>query len=187
MAIQRGEQGIDPDGGGRIVGTFDVGRIPRRVVDDEVHVREQARHGHDVVGMVEHRIEVHEREALVGHEDLDAEVMGVLDRGKPDSRIRQGVALPRRAPGRVHLEPRNLAGGSGARHLVEGGAHGTHIRGDDVLDQESTGAAVGQPGQDLLGVHGVGERDRGHWKAPSSGRRSGSPPSVSLARNMSWR
>jgi hypothetical protein len=46
---------------------------------DELHVRERPGDGHDVVGEVVCRIEVDEWKALVGHEDFDAQVMGVLD------------------------------------------------------------------------------------------------------------
>jgi hypothetical protein len=161
MAVQSHKEGVDPEGGRIIVWALDVGWVPRCVVDDEVHVGELARHRHYVVGTVEGRIKVHERESLVGHEDLDPEVVGVLDRGKPYSRILQRIALSRRAPGRVHLERQHLSRVSGARHLIERGAEGTDIRSDDVLHQKSTSTARSEPGQDLLGVHGLGERDRG--------------------------
>ncbi len=53
------------------------------MVDDELHVGELAGHGDDVVGVVERRVEVHQRQALVRHEDLDPEVVRVLHGGSP--------------------------------------------------------------------------------------------------------
>ena len=100
VPVEGGQQAVDPDGGGRVVGTLDLGGIPGGVVHDEVHVGEQARDRHDVVGVVERRVEVHEREALVRDEDLDAEVVGVLDGRQTDGRD-----PPARSPGRSGSRP----------------------------------------------------------------------------------
>ena len=110
VAVEGCQQGVDADGGGRVVRALDVRGVPGGVVHDELHVGELARDGHDVLGMVEGRVEVHQRQALVRHEDLHAEVVRMLDGREADGGIFQRVALAARAPRRVHLEGGGRAG-----------------------------------------------------------------------------
>ena len=78
MAVESGEQAVDADGGSRVIGSLDVGRMPGGVVDHEVHVGELAGDGHDVVGMIEDGIEVDKGKSLVGHEDLHSQIVCML-------------------------------------------------------------------------------------------------------------
>ena len=133
--------------------------VPGGVVHHELHVGELARDRHDVVGVVEGRVEVDQREALVGDEDLHPEVVRVLNGGQADDGVLEREASAARAPCRVHLERGGSTELHRARHLVEGRGHGPDVGGDDVLDEDPAGAAAGQAGGDVLRRQRLGERD----------------------------
>ena len=187
VAVEGGQQRVDADGGARVVRALDVGGVPGGVVHDELHVGELARDRHDVVGVVEGGVEVHEREALVGHEDLDAEVVGVLDGGQADGRVLERVALPARAPRRVHLERRRWTARHRARHLLERRSTGPTLGAMMFSTSRRLAPPPVRPAVICCGAEGVGERDRAHWTGPSWARRSASATVVSLARKRSCR
>src|SRR5713226_6284488 len=100
--------------------------------------------------MVERGVEVHERESLVGYEDLDAQVVGMLNRGEADRWVFQREPAAGRTPGCVDLERGRRTRRHRARHLIECCTQGPDVGGDDVLHEQTTGATVDEPVSDLL-------------------------------------
>ncbi len=87
--------------------------------------------------------------------------MGLLHDRKPDARVGERVALPGRTPGRIDLEPGNMAGGDGACHVVEAGVEIPDVRGDHVVDEQARGSTVGELSHECLGCYSVREGNGG--------------------------
>ncbi len=154
------QERVDADGGVRVVGAFDVVLVPSAVEDDELHIRELARNGDDVVGTVVRRVEPDERESLVRDEDPHAEVVRLLDDRETDRRVVEREAVLIRAPRGVDLERGHLCGSRSGLHLVEPSVQVTEVRRDHVVHQHSRRAAVRELGGQLLGSELIQERHR---------------------------
>ena len=144
MYVERAQERVDADRRVGVVRALDVALVPGAVEHDELHIGELAGDGHDVVGAVVGRVEVHEREALVRDEDLHAEVVGLLDDREADRGILEREPWPFGTPRRVHLERGDLTGPRGGLHLVEPRVEVTEVRGDHVVNEYSRCAAVGE-------------------------------------------